>query len=148
AYSPVGGWPLSRTLIVGDFGCGKGMLARTFRQLLCDRADSLGNRERCARLETMNCASLVSDGEGGRIALFGAREYQAMDDKTGLFERATWYGTATTRVEELPSTGRRERDQIQFKRAGVAFLDEFTTLRPDLQAAILNALEEGEVRRA
>lgn len=128
-------WPLARILLLGPPGCGKGALSKAFYRVL-------PNSKKAARAPFVkyNCASAVSEGHGGRIALFGARGFGAgVPDQPGVFERATQYkgsGGGLASVDAVPV----------IERAGVVFLDEFVELAPDLQASILNAVEEGEVR--
>ena len=137
ACRPYVRWPLARILLLGDPGTGKGALARAFYRILPTL--QTGARGKFVRL---NSASAVSEGHGGRIALFGAEGFgTGVADQPGIFERASEYpsrepsGLAALNVEPIPD------------RAGVVFLDEFAELSPELQASILNALEEGEVRR-
>jgi len=105
--------------------------------------------------ETLNCASAVSTsyggGHGGLIDFFGADGFgNDVPSGPGVFERATCYlgkgkkgdGTVVAQTKLAESS-----DEIDYSRAGVVFLDEFAELDPHLQAAILNAIEEGEVYR-
>lgn len=128
-------WPLARILLLGEPGAGKGALSRAFREMLPRSADR-------PDLVMLNCASTVSEGHGGRIALFGAEGFgSGVGDQPGIFERASFYG-GRGGARLAPKGANPE-----FDRAGVVLLDEFAELPPDLQASILTALEEGRIRR-
>jgi MoxR-like ATPase len=142
AFSPVTS-RLPKVLLLGEPGTGKGMLAGAYHQLLLerDRLDKGRVTER-RELQTVNCATLVASGEGGRVRLFG---YQGSRNATlhsapGVFERAT--STATDKSGFAATS-----DKPDYCAGGVVFLDEFIEMHRDLQAAVLNALEDGVVYR-
>jgi transcriptional regulator with AAA-type ATPase domain len=149
ARQDVIGWPLPKILLLGETGCGKGMLASTYYQLLkeMDKMKSQDIRRPGDRLHVVNCASLVPEGEGGRIQLFGfyATEKNSRNMtvpvKPGVFEMASEYNKQKDRG--FAPNGA----EPDYAASGVVFLDEFVTLADELQAAVLNALEEGMVRR-
>ena len=126
-------WPLVKMLLLGPMGCGKGAMARAFWQLLPDY--------QTRPFVTLNCASVVRDGHGGRVSFFGAEGFGGgLIDQPGVFELASHY-------EVRHVSGLAESSTLNPEKAGVVFLDEFVELDPALQASILNVLEEGEVRR-
>ncbi len=139
AQRSVGAWPLSRILLQGDPGSGKGAIAKAFSRLLSDRQDG-----KPRKLISVNCASLVGHAHGGRIALFGCENFQGIDPQPGLFEAASSYKeTRTVRGVNLAASGAK----VDLDSAGVLFLDEFAELDSELQASILVGLEEGVIRR-
>ena len=137
---PVVEWShVPRILFLGDPGSGKGALARAYYQLL--RED---NPNRPEQWEVVNCASLVAAGEGGRVRLFGADPgSRDLERQPGVFERATRYGAGVDRTTGLAS----ENAEPDYHSSGMVFLDEFVELDRELQAAVLNTLEEGVVYR-
>ena len=145
ANEPVNGWPLTRMLLVGDPGSGKGVLAQAFHHLLAECQSPTR-----AGLETVNCATLVTQGDGAPAALVGAEGYNATTAHAGLFERVTWYEATTGGKPHRLSQPATLANQsgIRWDLAGVAFLDEFSTLHAHSQAAVLSAVAEGVVRRA
>lgn len=137
------GWPLIRILLLGEPGSGKGMLARTFYHLLPAQTQR-------KPFITVNCANLIagSGTHGGIIRLFGSHKFQGTPDMPGVFEQATHYaGADADQQRGAPPKLTTPGQGICWSRAGVVFLDEFVELPPQLQAAILNALEEGVVQR-
>ena len=66
-------WPLPMVLLLGEAGSGKGMLAHAYDQLLRHGDASEEGRDARPRMQVVNCASLVAQGHGGRIRLFGRR---------------------------------------------------------------------------
>ncbi len=132
---PVASWPLPMMLLLGPPGSGKGELAYTFDRLLRrwdeDRTPVPEDRP---IMKTENCAALVAMDHGGRIRLFGCDgAFQGLGQMKGCFEAATRY---------------KEDGQPDYERGGVVFLDEFAMLKPELQAAVLNTLQEGVVHKA
>lgn len=159
AHRPACNWPLTKLLLLGDSGSGKGAVVRALARLLPRDSETLPRR-----VITVNCASLVAQAHGGRIALFGCDNFQGVGSQAGFFERATAYskyrkmdaknahpdGSAKkdamdeyTRSRSLAATDAK----IAWDSASVVFLDEFAELNQELQASILNALEEGRIRR-
>lgn len=134
-------WPLPLVLLLGESGSGKGMLARAYDQLL--RRQEHGSGMPRPRMEVVNCASLVAQGHGGRIRLFGCGQgFQGVNPQPGVFE------TATRHLGQATSKGLASADaEPDYAAGGVVFLDEFVELNTELQAAVLNALQEGVVYR-
>ena len=158
------------------------MLARAFHRILRRldqvREDLAAEREGRPReffstdrrkpFRVVNCASLVRDGHGGRIVLFGTQRVQGTNDGPGVYEGTTHYSEPATMVQAqrhaaqpradrglfvdpptntVPLLLATESSEFDSHLAGVTFLDECVELAPDLQAANLNALEEGIVVR-
>ena len=149
AYKDYSRWPLCRLLLLGEPGSGKGMISRTFHRLLSTKGQGVNRK-----FITQNCASVVAEAHGGRITFFGAEGFGGnVDDVPGIFERATRYSNdrdehgLAQRKKDDDWTGPNEGGGIDYASAGVVFLDEFAELDPQLQASILNALEEGIIKR-
>lgn len=147
AFAPVAGWPLPKILLLGDAGAGKGMCARTYEKLLL-LSDHISGRKRARpNRQTLNCATLVAAGEGGRVRLFGYKgaKAAAIPPTRGVFELTTSYEFAGKPVKlgEFAPDGA----SPVFEAGGVVFLDEFAEMDAELQAAVLNALEDGEFYR-
>jgi DNA-binding NtrC family response regulator len=135
AQRPITKWPCTKMLLLGQPGSGKNAVTRVFHSLLPKKSGRHG-------LLTQNCGSLVSLGEGARIRLFGSHDFQLIKDGEGVFEWATSYSTPPSK------DGSPEYGIPDYTLAGTVFLDEFAELNPDIQASVLNALEEGFVVRA
>ena len=147
AGQDVVGWPLPKILLLGDPSSGKGISTWSYLKLLkeFDKAARRDGSRRGQRPHVVNCASLVSEGESGRIRLFGYRSNSrniSLPSAPGVFERATTYRTAKVEGGFAP-----EQDEPDYNAGGVVFLDEFVTMPEDLQAAVLNGLEEGVIQR-
>lgn len=147
ADQDVVGWPLPRVLLRGETGSGKGMLARLYYDLLKE-FDGLRERPHDRRgpgLYVVNCASLVAEGEGGRVRLFGYRHKKATNASLhvtpGVFELASAY------PHRVSGDFAPDGATPIYAAGGVVFLDEFVTMNKDLQAAVLNALDDGVVHR-
>jgi hypothetical protein len=151
AASDEGGRRLPRILLLGEPGCGKGVLARTYYELLKLKAAGFKREDtrlprtadRWDHLYVVNCASLVAEGEGGRVRLFGYRgpRNATLHTTPGVFEMASTYGRRTQEGFAFADT------EPDYSAGGVVFLDEFVEMRLELQAAVLNTLEEGVVSR-
>jgi DNA-binding NtrC family response regulator len=135
AQRPITKWPCTKMLLLGQPGSGKNAVTRVFHSLLPKKSGRNG-------LLTQNCGSLVSLGEGARIRLFGSHDFQQIEDGEGVFGWATHYSVPPRR------DGSFEYGTPDYTLAGTVFLDEFAELNPDIQASVLNALEEGFVVRA
>lgn len=121
-------WPMQRILLLGESGAGKGAIT----QLFTDLTRYFTGHE-YVYPETVNCAALTDNDQGGRVRLFGAgKGWQGIATQRGAFEQMTHYG---------------KNGEPEAKSGGVVFLDEFVELHPNLQAAVLNTLEEGVVIR-
>ncbi len=104
-----------------------------------------------SRLEVQNCAALIGDaGHGGLIDLFGANDdaFVAGEGNRGVFEVASHYRYPypTDRTQFISVENQREL-RVDPLSAGVTFLDEFSVMDERLQAAVLNAIEDGTVKR-
>jgi MoxR-like ATPase len=149
----VAGWPLPRILFLGKSGSGKSFFAGVYYRLLQEMDQLLDKqkaqippvpqRQTRAGLFVVNCATLVADGEGGRIRLFGFKQRgSSLPAVPGIFERATRYTQIVDKDGFAPDNA-----EPNYAAGGVVFLDEFATLDSQLQAAVLNALEDGVVQR-
>ena len=154
ASQDVGDWHLPKILLLGEPGCGKGMLAWTYYTLLRE-VDRIARGPDCTELPDLrpckgpvvvNCASLTAEGEGGKVRLFGYRgpKHSTLHSAPGVFEQASVY--PSHRKRPLGSFAP-DNETPDYAAGGVVFLDEFIEMKEELQASVLNTLEEGVVYR-
>jgi len=146
---------LPKILLLGPTGSGKTHLASTYHRFL-QLQDRILNRAAETRPPNpirVNCAGLISYDLSGQIEMYGARDNtQALGlrrghdivTQLGAFERASVYidGQGTRWTAFAPPNLR-----PQYGAGGVVFFDEFANLHLTLQAGVLNAIEEGWIRR-
>lgn len=122
-------WPTPRCVLRGESQMGKDQWAKALVKFR-------GVRQPCStrvKAQAFDLGQIRDAGDGPLIALFGARNYQRIEDAPGLFEMATCHSPG----------GRLDYTQSNF-----VILSELGNLPSNCQPLLLEVLREGKVVRA